>query len=209
MILPLYNGANSSTGAATITLAGGFTGTIQFEVSGDGGNTWASIFGTPSAGGTVVTSATAAGTWTFSVSGYTHIRARASAFASGPLAVTIQASTNAIAAGGISNLGGGAQGQAVICTSTTNCAPDASVLYATGFKGGGGALSPCAAIEAAEAAAPSGLGAVIDAGGLSGNTGAYSGQGFTNVGCGLESNIESGWPLAGSQRIRLGHRRSN
>lgn len=101
LIQPLYNSVNGGTGSATITLAGGFSATVQFEATNDASYAtaspsatanWFSLAAVPITGGASVTSATAAGTWSFNVGGLTGLRVRASAFASGPLTVTIQTS---------------------------------------------------------------------------------------------------------------------
>jgi hypothetical protein len=97
VVQPLYNSPQVSTATATITLVNSFTGTIQFEVTSGafpdpGTDTWFSIQGVPVGGGSAVTSATAAGSWQFSVAGYTQIRARASALSVGTVSVAIIAS---------------------------------------------------------------------------------------------------------------------
>ena len=74
---------------AAIQLAGTFTGTVNFEASIDGGKTWTALAMTPSAGGSAVTSATAAGLFVADVRPYTMIQARASALTTGSVNVTI------------------------------------------------------------------------------------------------------------------------
>lgn len=74
----------SSASYASIVLSGTFTATVQFEISADNGSTWVSA--SPA-------SSTTAGTTTFFVSGYTGVRARASAYTSGSVAVTISIGT--------------------------------------------------------------------------------------------------------------------
>lgn len=90
--LHLINSVNASTANATITISGSFTGTLQFEASGDGTN-YVAITGTPVPSGAGVTSATAAGVWTFSIAAFTDLRVRASAFSANSATVTIQSST--------------------------------------------------------------------------------------------------------------------
>jgi hypothetical protein len=85
-----------NTAFSTITLSGSWSATVQYEVSGDHGVTWV--------GAPIVTSATGNGTTQFNVSAYTNIRARVSAFVSGPVNVTIIGST----ASGGGSAGGGA-----------------------------------------------------------------------------------------------------
>ena len=84
--------------AATVglTLAGTWTGTVGFVASVDGVN-WASILGTPLAGGTAVSSATGNGTWTIAAGGLTYVCAYSSTYTTGPVAVTMAASTGSAA----------------------------------------------------------------------------------------------------------------
>lgn len=102
LILPLPNQA----GAVGIAITGTFSGTLEFEASADNGSSWVSINGYPPASTSAATSTTSAGTWRFAVSGMTHIRARASSFASGSASVQIQASPAAASL----NLGSGGGG---------------------------------------------------------------------------------------------------
>ena len=67
-ILPLA--ANSAS--LTVQLSGTFSGTMQFEGSNDGGNTYVAVNATPPSSTTAVTSATATGLWRIVVSGLTH-----------------------------------------------------------------------------------------------------------------------------------------
>src|SRR5664280_159207 len=76
-------------GGATLTLSGTWTGTIQFEATGDGGATWASVNVTPLASTTAVTSTTSNGTWQVNAAGFTGLRMRASATMSGAAIATI------------------------------------------------------------------------------------------------------------------------
>jgi hypothetical protein len=85
LFLPL----GSTTSSAVATLGGTFSGTVQFEASGDNGSTWVSIASTPSAGGSTVTSATAVGSWQISAAGYTFLRIRCSTYASGTIVATL------------------------------------------------------------------------------------------------------------------------
>jgi hypothetical protein len=192
--LILQNTAAASTSSVVITLVGGFTGTIQFEASADGGNTFVSVPGTPAAGGTAVTSATAAGVWNFSLPAYTNVRARASAFASGPLTVTIQASTASVStgpAGNISGLAGTLAGQPSVGGPSGGLVNDPTRVSVLGYKTGSGLNSPCAAIQSAVAGVGT-MGNIIDAGGLANASNSFSGLGFTNTTCGLDSNIFGG-----------------
>lgn len=94
--LPLNPG-----GAATYTIGGpptssgasppaapAFTGTITFQYSIDGAN-WSNLTMTPFPTGTGVTTATAAGVWTATVSGLVFFQAIATAWTSGTAVVTI------------------------------------------------------------------------------------------------------------------------
>src|ERR1017187_3949031 len=66
-------------GGATLTLSGTWTGTIQFEATGDGGATWVSVNVIPLASTTAVTSATGNGAWQVNTAGFTGLRIRSSA----------------------------------------------------------------------------------------------------------------------------------
>jgi hypothetical protein len=94
-------------GSATVTVSGTFSATLQFEDSPDGGTTWQSISGTPyPAGGTAVSSTTAAGSWSFSAATATYLRVRASAYASGTALVVWSPSTVGGATSGSGSAGG-------------------------------------------------------------------------------------------------------
>src|SRR5689334_8143761 len=77
-----------NTIAGALTIAGTFTGTLQFEQSNDGSN-WVGATGTPQPSGSGATDATAPGVWSFDLSAMRNFRIRASAFASGTAVVTI------------------------------------------------------------------------------------------------------------------------
>jgi hypothetical protein len=99
---------STSAGAATITVGGSFSGTLNFELSGDNGVTWTAA---PTA------STTSAGVTNFNVAGYSNIRVRGNPFASGTATITIFA-------GAGSKLGAGAATGTV--TSVIGSAPIAS-----------------------------------------------------------------------------------
>ena len=80
------------SGGVVITVAGSFTGTLQFEAAGDG-VTYAPINATPLNSTTAVTSATSTGTWQVNVAGLTNFRVRASALSGGTPSVSISYST--------------------------------------------------------------------------------------------------------------------
>lgn len=96
------------TNSADITVAGTYSGTLQFEVSGDGGATWVSVLATPPGSTSAVTSTTSTGTWTASMAGHTFIRVRASALASGVASITLNPSQAVTAS--VSSGGGGGSG---------------------------------------------------------------------------------------------------
>lgn len=97
----------SNTSGISIAVTGTFTGTLQFEQSADYGTTWIAASVSPPTGA-AVTSATATGLWTYSLSGQTNFRVRASALASGSPNVTFSTSNAAVAgittAAGVINL---------------------------------------------------------------------------------------------------------
>jgi len=79
--------APADTIIAAVQLSGTFTATVQFETS-VGGSAWTSAADVSGA-----TSATAAGTWNFNLSGARFLRVRASAYTSGAVRVDISTST--------------------------------------------------------------------------------------------------------------------
>lgn len=86
VVLPLQKDA----AAATISISGSFTGTLNFEITNHG--TTGSLLMTPQGGGTAVTSTTAPGTWQVGVAATSAIQVRASALSSGTPAIVILAS---------------------------------------------------------------------------------------------------------------------
>ncbi len=70
-----------------IQLSGTWTATVLFEQTLDNGTTWIAKTVYPAAGGAGVTTAAANGQWKFPCGGETHVRARCSAFTSGPIVV--------------------------------------------------------------------------------------------------------------------------
>jgi hypothetical protein len=80
---------DTATSSATIQVAGTYVGTNQFEVSSDNQVTWANVSCTPPNSATAVSSTTSTGLWQCNVAGYTHIRARGSAYTSGTAAINI------------------------------------------------------------------------------------------------------------------------
>jgi hypothetical protein len=88
LILPI----GASTNTVVATLGGTFSGTLQFEASGDGASTWVSVAATPSSGGSSVTSATGTGSWQIQAGGYSYLRIRCSTYASGTVIATLNPS---------------------------------------------------------------------------------------------------------------------
>ena len=76
-------------GNVGIQVTGTWTGTLTFEVSVDGTN-FVTLGVTPTAGGAVVTTATANGAWTVQNGGYTTVRARFSTPTSGTPVITLR-----------------------------------------------------------------------------------------------------------------------
>ena len=120
---PVPVSANVAT--AVFTVSGTFSGTIQFESSGNVAATWTSLSCTPVAGGAAVTSITGVGSWTCVVSALTNIRARMSTFSSGAASVTITMSSPVPVIGG-GGIGGG--GTASQVAGAGNLAQDAFVI---------------------------------------------------------------------------------
>lgn len=96
-----------NSASASITLAGTWTGTNNFEVTADSAPTnWVSLSCVPTGSSTAVTSATANGVWVCAAANVTSIRVRASAGVTGTASVVIRASPAAPSA----KLGGGGGG---------------------------------------------------------------------------------------------------
>lgn len=80
-------------GSVSVTISGTFSGTLQFEASGDGTNF--SAFGmSPFAGGAQATSTASPGGWVGSASALQAIRVRASALSSGSAVATVFSSSS-------------------------------------------------------------------------------------------------------------------
>ena len=88
-------GFSPSMATATVQISGTFSGlTANFEVSGDAGLVnWSAITGSPTAAGSGVTSASAAGIWQFNIAGMQGFRVRSSAITGGSAAIAIQQSS--------------------------------------------------------------------------------------------------------------------
>jgi len=129
-----------NTISATITLSGTWSATVQFEVSGDFGNTFVAAPGTASS--------TSNGSTQFGVGGYTNIRARVSAFTSGTVVVTVVGATQSVS-NVTTIVNGGAGGPlatpnlsswyfATNCNNATNC---------TAIKADGAILTDCTTVN--------------------------------------------------------------
>lgn len=78
----------AGTSRLGLQVSGTFVGTVTFEATVDGTN-WVALVLTPAGGGAAVSTATAPGLFSGSVSGFSQFRGRISAFTSG--AVTVDA----------------------------------------------------------------------------------------------------------------------
>ena len=89
-----------NTATVFVTVAGTWTGTLQFWQSGDGGATFALTKGTQQSTGAQVSSTTSDDQWRFNASGLTNFEVLASAAITGTATVTISASEGSSASGG-------------------------------------------------------------------------------------------------------------
>lgn len=89
----------STAGAAAIQLTGTWVATVEFEGSVDGG-TFVALNLIPSNSATAASSATATGAWNANIGGYRLVRARASAFTSGTIEVTLSSAGSGGKGGG-------------------------------------------------------------------------------------------------------------
>lgn len=111
---------SNDSGAASFTLSGTFSGTVQFEAAGPpdatGVTTWQAVSVTPTNSTTTVTSATGTGVWQTNVGAYAQVRMRVSTYSSGTVNATINISrASARANGG----GGGGSGTVTAVTGTS------------------------------------------------------------------------------------------
>jgi hypothetical protein len=128
-VIQNLNPNGTATAFITIdTATGSFSGTLQFEILGDGteGHKTSVACAAPGTPTTTVTSATSGGQWKCDVAGAQAIQVRCSAYSSGTAAVQIQAS-NAISASILAGGGGGGSGTVTSVTFTG----DGTVLSAT------------------------------------------------------------------------------
>src|SRR5438132_13827633 len=86
-------GTISHPGMATVAfhLSGTFTGTLTWEATTDGTN-YEGVNGTKLSSGVKAATATAAGIYLLPAAGFASVRARCSAFTSGPIVITALAS---------------------------------------------------------------------------------------------------------------------
>lgn len=96
-VMQLPSGAQS----VGITIGGTFSATLQFEVSGDAGNTYVAGNALPALTGAAVSSSTVTGLWIVPAAGMTHVRVRASAYTSGTASATLTASPAGVAGNAI------------------------------------------------------------------------------------------------------------
>src|ERR1035438_10130232 len=154
-----------NTGGASIQ--GTFSGTLQFEATIDN-TTWNAIQAFPIAGGSSVTSATAAGSWQITPGGAVWLRIRCSTYTSGSATATLNPSQAVTA-----SLSGGGGGSGTV-TSVTGTANQITV--------GTGTTTPALSIPSTFIA-PGTISAAtsIDATKLTGNLPAISGASLTSV----------------------------
>jgi hypothetical protein len=121
LFLPVGN----TTGTIVATLSGTFSGTVQFEATGDN-VTWTSISAAPGSGASV-TSATGTGNWQIQAQGYLYVRIRCSTYSSGTIVATLNPSKAATASTGSGSGGTGAG----FATGTDTGAANAYVVALT------------------------------------------------------------------------------
>jgi len=127
------------TGGVVVTVTGSFTGTLQFESTGDGVNYVATNV-TPLNSTTAVTSTTGVGTWQVNAAGLTNFRVRGSSFSGGTATVSLSTSTASARTNSGSGSGTGACGQPT-CANTalsnlTTTAVNQSLNFSTGTHAG-------------------------------------------------------------------------
>lgn len=166
-------------GGATLTLSGTWTGTIQFEASGDGGASWASVNVMPLNATIAVTSSTSNGVWQVNMAGFTNIRMRSSASMTGTAMATITPSAASARSGG-----GGAVAS-VTGAGSVSCSPTTGAVVCTGS---GGATPPLDSITDPVASKSFDMGANTLNFNFTGNWG--SGYGYSIVSNG--SNASTG-----------------
>lgn len=132
-----------SSGGATFTLAGTYSGTNQFEATGNNGTSWVALSVTPSNSTTTVTSATGVGTWQANTAGYTAIRIRVSTYSSGTVGATITLSNASARVNGSAGGGGsgcvpaGSAGQLLADDGAGACSSSADFVITSHTLAGG------------------------------------------------------------------------
>ena len=129
---------DASSGGATFTVSANASGnTLQFEATGDGGQTWVALNATPSNSTTAATSTTGTGTWQANVAGYTGVRIRMSTLSGGTSTVSIITSLASARAGGGGGGGGGVTSFSGDGTVITNSASTGAVTATIAGTSGG------------------------------------------------------------------------
>jgi hypothetical protein len=141
-----------------VQVAGTFSATVTFEATVDGTN-WVSLALFPSTGGTGVTSATTAGTWTGSVTGFDQFRGRVTWTSGTSVTVTAKATRAALGPGAAATAavtqsgtwtvqpGNTANTTPWLVTPTASAAGGATSYY---FSSAGGANQDATAMDAAQ-----------------------------------------------------------
>jgi hypothetical protein len=127
-----------STAQVSITIPStpSYSGTLQFEGSTDGGNTWVPAYATPNGGGTAVTSTTASGVWFVAAGGFSFLRVRASSYTSGTASITLNPSQAPAA----STSSGGGGGGNVTITSPVDGSGNVNVDLQTALPAGANSI---------------------------------------------------------------------
>lgn len=183
-----------STNTVAATLGGTFSGTLQFEGSGDNASTWVSVAATPSSGGSSVTSATGTGTWQIQSGGYTYLRIRCSTYSSGTVTATLNpskaattSSSSGSGSGTVSANSGsvGAVANYAAAGGSTTVGPD-TLLTDNGttltYSGTGGVSSPVFISTVATGTAPLTVTSTTVVGNLTATSLGVSGRNFAATG---------------------------
>lgn len=167
-----------STGAAIFTVSSNSSGnTLQFEATGDGGQTWVALNATPSNGTSAATSTSSTGSWQANVAAYTAIRVRMSSLVSGSSTVSIVTSlASARPSGGSGNLHGTGAPMNPCSAGTTYTDDSTGNLYSCNSgiwqivttSGGGVTATAGQTLYASATNSASGGSGVIDLSGVSG-----------------------------------------
>ena len=126
--------AVGSSGGATVTASGTWSGTLSFFGTGDGGVTYTVL---TSLNNSNVSTTTGNGTWQFNPTAYSHICVAFTTASSGTAVVTIRLSTNSAGHGGGGGGGSGGTVTSVSCVSGCTVANPTTTPAIT-ITGGGG-----------------------------------------------------------------------